>query len=87
MSHECLALASFFFIFYQFPSTHLGTQICDHISPVQLSPGSFIIIIIHLFTCAYIVWVISPSCPKVLRTQANALSLKPCPGLLFVFCF
>jgi hypothetical protein len=27
-----------------------------------LSDVFFIIIIIHLFTCAYIVWVISPPC-------------------------
>jgi hypothetical protein len=30
-----------------------------------------IIIIIHLFTCACIVWVISPSCPLPLPFQAE----------------
>jgi hypothetical protein len=34
----------------------------------------YLFLIIHLFTCAYIVWVISPPCP------VSTLS-PPCPSL------
>jgi hypothetical protein len=53
----------------QVPGVPLFSQRKHQDSPFQsleYSKARFFFLIIHLFTCAYIVWVISPPCPPSL---------------------
>jgi hypothetical protein len=41
--------------------------------------------IVHLFTCAYIVWVISPPCPLLPPFPPSSVSGRSCSALIIDF--